>query len=256
MDQNFQTSFIPKKPMIEERVVSSRPIGLLTIGSIFVFFTVVVATGGLYFYNGVLAKNITDMQSNLKLAQNSFEPSKIVQLQSLDRRLNASNDILSKHIAISPIFNELQSITIKTVSYNKFSYSYDGAAGSKIAVQMSGIAIGYTSVALEENLFSQDKNLIDPVFSNLSLDDKGNVTFDLNFSVDPNFINYEKVLQTTPTAATVTTPTTTVTTTNTTVPVTSTPTSTTTPTPTTPTTTSDSSSSTVPNSTNNVSVPN
>jgi hypothetical protein len=195
MDQNFQTSFIPKKPMISERAIASKPIGFLTTISIFIFFTIVIATGGLYFYNQVLVKNIAQMQSDLNLAQNSFEPSKIVQLQVLDKRLNASNEILSKHIAVSPIFNELQSITIKNVSYSKFSYAYDGSAGSKIAVKMSGTAVGYMSVALQENLFSQDKNLIDPVFSNLLLDDKGNVTFDLNFSVDPDFVNYGKVLQ-------------------------------------------------------------
>jgi hypothetical protein len=49
-------------------------------------------------------------------------------------------------------------------------------------------------VALQSDLFAQNKNLIDPVFSNLTLDDKGNVDFDLEFSVDPSFINYKKVL--------------------------------------------------------------
>lgn len=248
MDQNFQTSFIPKKPIIEDRAVSSRPIGLLTIISIFIFFTVIIATGALYFYNGILAKNIVQMQSNLTLAQNSFEPAKIVQLQVLDKRLNASNEILTKHVAISPIFNELQSITIKTVSYNKFGYTYDGSVGSKIAVQMNGIAIGYTSVALQENIFSQDKNLIDPVFSNLSLDDKGNVTFDLNFSVDPSFVNYEKVVQTTPAAVTNPAP----------APATSAPASITTPavSVSAPATSATDSSGTASNNTNNITGPN
>ena len=53
---------------------------------------------------------------------------------------------------------------------------------------MSGLAIGYRSVALQSDLFAQNKNLIDPVFSNLTLDDKGNVLFDLEFSVDPSLL--------------------------------------------------------------------
>ncbi len=197
MEQDFQTSFIPKKPMIEERPISSRPIGLFTIISIFIFFTLIVATGALYFYNGVLAKNITQMENDLSLAKDRFEPSKIVQLQVLDKRLIASNEILANHVAISPIFNALQAITMKTIGYTKFSYDFDGSANAKIIVKMSGTAIGYTSIALQADLFSKNKYLIDPVFSNLSLDDKGNVTFDLNFSVDPNFIDYKKTLQTT-----------------------------------------------------------
>lgn len=199
MEQNFQTSFIPKKPMIEERAVASRPISLFTIIAVFAFFTVILATGGLYFYNGILTKNITQMENDLNLAKGRFEPSKIVQLQVLDKRLNASNEILSKHISLSPIFKALQAITMKTISYTKFSYSFDdtNAKNTKIDINMSGIAVGYQSVALQSDLFAQNKNLIDPVFSNLSLDDKGNVTFDLNFSVDRDFVDYKKMLETT-----------------------------------------------------------
>ena len=198
MEQNFQTSFIPKKPMIEERAVASRPISFATVISVFIFFTAIVATGALYFYDGILTKNITQMENDLNLAKNRFEPSKIVQLQVLDKRLRASDEILSKHIAISPIFKALQSITLKTISYTKFNYDFsDDSKNAKIIVKMSGIAVGYRSVALQSDLFTTNKTLIDPVFSNLSLDDKGNVTFDLEFSVDPDFVNYKKTLETT-----------------------------------------------------------
>ena len=50
-------------------------------------------------------------------------------------------------------------------------------------------------LALQSDLFTQNKNLIDPVFSNLALDDRGNVVFDLEFSVDPSFVDYKQVLQ-------------------------------------------------------------
>lgn len=196
MEQNFQTSFIPKKPIIAERAVASRPIGLLTIISIFIFFTMVIATGVLYFYDGLLKKNIVTMENDLSLAKNRFEPSKIIQLQVLDKRLRASNDILSKHIAISPIFQALQAITMKTVSYNKFSYDFDDSGNGKITIKMNGIAVGYKSIALQADLFTENKYFIDPIFSNLSLDDKGNVLFELQFSVDPDFIDYKKVLKT------------------------------------------------------------
>ena len=197
MEQNFQTSFIPKKPMIEERTVASRPISFLTVVSVVIFFTVIIATGALYFYDKVLAKNITKMENDLNLAKNRFEPSKIIQLQVLDKRLRASSEILSKHIAISPIFEALQSITLKTVSYTKFSYDFDDSKNAKIKVKMNGVAVGYRSVAFQSDLFAKNKYLIDPVFSNLLLDDKGNVLFDLEFSVDPTFVDYKKMLATT-----------------------------------------------------------
>lgn len=203
MDQNFQTSFIPKKPMMEERVATPTSVNPFTIISIFIFFAILLATGGLYFYKGALTQNITKMENDLSLAQNRFEPSKIEQLQVLDKRLNASNEILAGHIALSPIFKVLQDTTIKTIRYTKFSYSFDKKVkNAKILVKMSGQSVGYGSnsgykgIALQSDILSKNKNIIDPIFSNLSLNEKGNVLFDLEFSVDPSFVDYKQMLQT------------------------------------------------------------
>ena len=199
MEQNFQTSFIPKKPMIEKRVTATRSVGFLVVVSIFVLFTILLSTLALFFYKGILAKNIKQMENDLSLARNRFEPSKITELQVLDKRLRASSEILSKHIAITPIFQALQAITMKTVRYTKFSYNLGDEKNSKVAIQMSGQAIGYRSIALQSDLFTtrdEGKNFIDPVFSNLTLDAKGNVLFDLEFSVDPSFVDYKQMLST------------------------------------------------------------
>ena len=196
MEPNFQTSFIPKKPIVQERATSSRPISLLVVVSIFVFFTVLAASTALYFYKGVLVKNIAQMENDINLAKNRFEPSKITELQALDRRLRASNEILSRHIAITPVFEALQALTMKTVRYTKFSYDFGTGKEAKIVIKMSGLAIGYRSIALQSDLFAENKNIIDPVFSNLTLDNSGNVLFDLEFSVDPNFVDYKQMLLT------------------------------------------------------------
>jgi len=76
MDQNFQTSFIPKKPIIPERVVSSRPVGVLLIVAIIILFLVLLGTGGLWFYQYTLNKNIATLQNSLVTAKNDFEPSR------------------------------------------------------------------------------------------------------------------------------------------------------------------------------------
>lgn len=193
MDQNFQTSFIPKRPIAEESRTSSSSIGFFTIISLFIFFAVLLGAGGLYLYKGVLVKSKAQMESDLNLAKNRFEPAKINQLKIVDRRLNAASEVLSKHIAISPIFQIIESLTMKTIRYSKFTYSLNE---NKLEVKMSGQAIGYRSVALQADLFSKNKNIIDPVFSNLSLDNKGNVLFDFSFTVDPTLVDYKQMLET------------------------------------------------------------
>lgn len=197
MEQNFQTSFIPKKPLVEEKVVTSRPIGFFTIIAIFIFFSVALASGGFYFYKQYLTKQVDSMTKQLDIVKNRFEPSQIARLQELSKRLDGATSVLSKHVAISPIFQSLQDLTLKTIRYTKFSYSTEDMPNSKIKVKMTGQAVGYRSIALQSDLFSKNKDIIDPVFSNLSLDNKGNVVFDLEFSVAPSFVNYEKLIKTT-----------------------------------------------------------
>jgi hypothetical protein len=196
MDQNFQTSFIPKKPIVKESAKPARAVSFFLIASIFVLFAALLATGGLFFYKGIVAKSITDMQTTLQLAQNRFEPAKIAELQLLDKRLRASSQILSKHITIIPVFSALEQLTEKTVRYTKFSYDIGTDKNPAINIRMSGIAIGYRAIALQSDLYAKNKNLIDPVFSNLTLDNTGNVVFDLDFSVDPAFVNYKQALLT------------------------------------------------------------
>ena len=196
MEQNFQTSFIPKKPIVKERALYAQPVGILFIISVFVLFTVLLATGGLYFYRGILTRKIADMENTLTLARNRFEPAKIAELQVLDKRLRASTEILSKHIAITPVFEALEAITMKTVRYTKFSYILENDKTAKVTIKMSGVAVGYRSVALQSDLFAKNKNLIDPIFSNLTLDSSGNVVFDLEFLVDPSFVDYKQTLLT------------------------------------------------------------
>ncbi len=197
MEPKFQTSFIPKKPMVEERATSGGvSFGIFTIIGIFVLFSVVLATVGLYFYKGILNKNITQMRNDLEKAKGRFEPAKISELQVLDRRLRASSEILSKHITVAPVFKVLSEITMKTVRYTQFNYTFGGdEKDPKVIIDMDGLAVGYRSIALQSDLFTEKaKNFIDPVFSNLTLDDKGNVLFNLKFSVDPAFVNYKTVL--------------------------------------------------------------
>lgn len=193
MEQNFQTSFIPKRPMVEERATSARPVGLLLLISVLFFFAMLIASGGLYFYKGIVAKSITKMEQDLLLAKNRFEPSRIAQLQVLDRRLKAGTEILDKHVAITPIFQALESVTMKSVRFTKFSYELEESG--TVHVKMSGVAVGYRSVALQSDLFAKNESFQDPVFSNLALDNSGNVLFDLEFGIDPAFVDYQSVLQ-------------------------------------------------------------
>ncbi len=60
----------------------------------------------------------------------------------------------------------------------------------RLEVLMSGEARGYTSIASQSDIFTENKFIRNPIFSNLNLTDTGYVAFDVSFTVDESFIRY------------------------------------------------------------------
>ncbi|QQR49924.1 hypothetical protein IPF86_02435 [Candidatus Nomurabacteria bacterium] len=198
MDKEAQTSFIPKKSLSEERIQSSQPVSLTVFIGTIIFFASIAAAAGAYFYHAVLVKRVDDMSNQLELAKSRFEPSLINDLQTLDRRINGSDQLLAGHTIVSPLLDSLQALTLKTIRYTKFDYDIgksDTTLGTDVVVNMDGqSASGYTPIALQADVFSQNKYIKDPVFSSLTIDPFGKVNFHLTFSVDRSFVSYQEMI--------------------------------------------------------------
>mgnify|MGYP001601291959 CR=1 FL=1 len=192
-NSDFQTSFIPKKPLAEERVqVKTRSFGLLSLISTIIFFATLVTAGGIYVYKSSLASQVTELSASLDRARSAFEPSLVETLQTLDKRFTASKEVLANHSTLSPVFTSLEDLTLKSVRFTKFTYEIPADTGV-LTVKMTGSARSYTSIALQSDMLGRNKYFKDVVFSNLQLDAAGNVGFDLEFSIDPAFLNYKNV---------------------------------------------------------------
>jgi hypothetical protein len=193
MENSFQTSFIPKKSIVTaaSSATAHTSGGLLTKISAAILVIVGLAAGGLFLYNSYLVKQKAILSSSLIKVKDNFDKDTISELQLFDKRISASKDILSAHTVFSPVFGLLADLTIPSVQYTRFSES----VGDKgFFISMSGVALDYKSVALQANAFNGSKGRYfkDVVFSNLSRDTNGTVSFDLNFSVDPALLSYEK----------------------------------------------------------------
>ncbi len=140
MDQNFQTSFIPKKPLAEERVVRTRSVNIFNLLAGAIFFCAIIVAGGTYFYKYTLTKSVADKKTQLEAISGRFEPATIVDLKNLDKRLRSANEILANHVIISPIFESLQDQTLKSIGYTKFDYKILKDKTTNVVVTMSGKA--------------------------------------------------------------------------------------------------------------------
>lgn len=195
MDQGqFTTTFIPKKPLAEVAPRSSgpvsRPVGFLSSISLVVFFITALLAGGVYFLKGYQEKNLAVLNESIKKIEKTFEPELVTELQALDRQLKNGSILVKNHTVVSPIFDLLESATLKSVKFTKFDVVFDDVKG--VQVKMSGEADGYRSIAQQSDVFGANSYLKDAIFSNFFLNPKGQVSFDLSFGVRPDFVDFEK----------------------------------------------------------------
>ncbi|MSR71378.1 MAG: hypothetical protein EXS50_01740 [Candidatus Taylorbacteria bacterium] len=190
MDTKFQSSFIPKKTMVPTgRSGEPRSINLLFLIG-FVILLVVIA-GALYVFieQQILHRNIAQNQKTLATTRQSFDPSLIDILTKLDTRFEIGKLLLSNHIAVSPFFGVLESITLKSVRFTDFTYALVGT--DRITVSMHGEGESFSSVALQSDVFGKSKFLKKPIISNLTLSQNGNVGFDFTATIDQAGLLYK-----------------------------------------------------------------
>lgn len=205
MDQQFQTSFIPRKPSTVPTAPVSMPRtdvapqmpppressgggSLLGLISGIIFVGSILSAVGVYAYNMTLTKDISSMIAQVDIAKKDYQKDLIATFEATDKRFKSAKEIFSNHIMVSPIFDTLQNLTLKTISFNNFSYTFNKVGN--VEVKLSGKAQTYEAIALQSDTFSKNRFISDPVFSNLNLDEKGKISFDLFFVVDKTFVNY------------------------------------------------------------------
>ncbi len=200
MDPKLQSTFIPKGAaphsigtgiyVNRKESVGPSIIGLL---SLIIFVVAVLAAGGVFGYKEYLVHDIGSMGDQLTAAKANINPDQIKQITDLNTRIISTKKILLGHTVISPLFSLLETSTVKEVAFTEFHYTNPGSG--MIGVTLAGLAKGYDVVALQSNVFSGNSAIKNPVFSDLKLNDKGQVAFTFNASIDPNLVSFQKIIQ-------------------------------------------------------------
>ena len=139
----FKTSFIPKKPLIrgDEGELQEGVRIVLFVSSIFFFATLLIA-GGVFLYGALLLRQEQGLSSSITRAKEAIEPELIANLERIDARLKAVENILDTHRVISPIFDLLEQLALASVSFDNFRYVVEPEG--KINLQLSGTASNYS----------------------------------------------------------------------------------------------------------------
>lgn len=187
MAPNFQSSFIPKEPITEE-VFKKKKAGIFGVLAVSLFATSIVVSIGIFFYKGVLENEIKNLQSQLAESEKNIDKKTINEMSQFSKKLETVKSIVAKHQVLSNLLGSLASSTVSSVYFTSFDYR---GLEKNLSIDLKGKAQNYTAVALQENAFAQNEDFKSALFSNLNLDEKGLVSFDLKVSVDPKIFIYE-----------------------------------------------------------------
>lgn len=190
MDPQAGASFIPKRPLVETRRGSS---GLIFSLALLLFIASIAAAGAVFAYQGYLNSAITAKDESLKRAEGAFDPDAIETLVRTDRRIEEVQKLLGGHTAPSAVFALLGELTLSSVRFNTFGFTRneDGTA----SITLMGIADSFSSVALQSDQFGASKHLSDVVFSEITINSAGSVSFTVDAVVSAATLSYTRQLR-------------------------------------------------------------
>ncbi len=202
MDTKFQTSFIPKKPIVmDQRVVKhSGGTSVLMFIAVIIFIVSLAGAGFTFVWKDILLRQQDTYVSDLKKAQNRFDIGLIEKLKKANTKIDLGAKLLKKHLAISEVFSIISSLTADSVRFTDFQFVAPTIDGDEAKITMKGFGNSYPSVAWQSDVFGQsskygkNKILKNLVLSDPVVDLNGNVVFTFTATLNPDDISYEKSL--------------------------------------------------------------
>jgi hypothetical protein len=194
MEVKMQTSFIPKKPIVESESTGGG-VSLFLLLSIILFIVVIAMAGGIWLWRVALISQIDKDKQSLVDARNKYEEEgTITSLIRFDDRIEEAKKLLSKHLTIIPVFVLLEENIIKNVQLKSLKFAYGGE--NKIKIDLTGTAKNYDALSKQSEAFGEDparQVISEPVISDFNLNPDGTIAFNFNALLNSELVSYEKI---------------------------------------------------------------
>lgn len=195
MESRFQTSFIPKKPVVSEPAKKPKVVNLFAVLGTVVFIFMIAGSVGTFLYKSFLTKAIDSSKNKLESEKKDLDPELVKKIVRLDNRFRSAKVLFDQHLATSHIFDVLEKATLPSVRFKKFNFSYLG--NDKVSLSMIGEATGFTAIALQSDVINENTAFKEPIIGDLALEPSGAVSFKLSSNIDPSILYFKKYINTT-----------------------------------------------------------
>ena len=184
----METSFIPKKNYAKKNTKNNY-VGLSLSISAFIFVIAIASSAGVFFYKGFLNSEIENKKIILEKEKGNLDLALIQKLSLFDKRSKVATEILNKHISLAHLFNFLEENTLKEIMFNRLDFEATPKEG--YLLELEGKANSYEAVAVQSDVFGSNKDIIDPIFSDLGINSFGDIVFSVSMKIDPKLISYK-----------------------------------------------------------------
>jgi|SRR3989338_301759 len=196
MEPKFQSSFIPKKPIITGSVAQSVHVHSVNIFSLLatvIFVITILVAGGGFIYKNVLIGQIATADKNLAAAREAFQPEKIQELIDANAKIMVTKELLEKHVVVSELLAVFQELTVKKMRFS--SLVYTSKTEGLPALSIDGETSTYNAMANQQDIFSKNEFLKEPKFSDFALGENGTILVKFFTKVDPRLVSYKKMVE-------------------------------------------------------------
>jgi len=202
MDTKFQTSFIPKKPILmdQKSISHSGGTSVFMFISVLIFILSIVAAAGTFVWKDIQIKSQAENILKLKKAEARFDSALIEKLKKANTKIDLANKLFKKHIDVVEMFSIINALTADGITFNSFDFTAPDTEGGDLKITMKGVGNSFSSIAWQSDVFGKSSSfgknrvLKNPILSDLALDAKGNVAFSFTASINSADVLYEKVL--------------------------------------------------------------
>jgi hypothetical protein len=202
METKFQTSFIPKKPLVADNTVhvSHSGTSVLMVVAVLLFIVSIAGAAFTFVWKNVLTKAQENYKIQLAESEKRFNTSLIENLKRANTKIDVSKQLLSNHLAVSEVFSIISKLTIAGVRFSSFDFSAPTKDSDGIKVSMKGVGNSFSAIAFQSSVFGKsqlygsNKVLRNPILSDLALDQNGNVGFTFTTTINPADLSYSKIL--------------------------------------------------------------
>lgn len=206
METKFQTSFIPKRPLVSDNKIYTPKGGTSVLMFVAILLFIASIAGAVFsiLWKNVLIKSQENYKVQLAESEKRFNTTLIEELKKANTKIDLSKQLLKNHLAASEIFSIISKLTIEGVRFSSFDFSAPAKDSDGVKITMRGVGNSFSAIAFQSSVFGEsqkygtNKILKNPVLSDLNLDANGNVAFTFTSTINPSDISYDKVLEATP----------------------------------------------------------